>query len=574
MEMKAAVGIRKAPTGIAGFDEIARGGLPAGRTTLAIGTPGSGKTVFALQALVNGARSRGEAGIFVAFEESSEQIIGNAATFGWNIPELQEQRLFFLNAAVSPDVLQSGAFDIAGMLLALEEKARQMKARRIVFDGIDVLLTLLGDPVAERRELFRLQEWLHRNDMTGIITAKSEFHEPFSAGRWSFMQFMADCVVLLHHRLVDRTALRGIRIVKYRGSGFSANEFPLVIGRAGIEVATFGPDELDFPVSAEPVSTGVEPLDVMLGGGYFRGSGVLVTGAPGTAKTTLGGAFAQATCARGECTLYASFDEPASQIVRNMQSVGINLAPFVDSGLLKIHAVRTEVRSAEEHLVVLQRLIRELEPAALIVDPISALTKSGGAIAAGDTAVRLLDLAKSCGITVLCTSLVGGRGSVEETTDIQISTIADTWIHLAYMQQGGERNRALSIVKSRGMAHSNQVRELVLSEEGVTLRDVYVEGGDVLMGTARYEKELEAEVQERRRQEAAQQKREELEEARADLRAQLAIVQRQLEAREAELQRIDSEQESSRTIRSRKRHAIRQLRGGSAGDAAGVERGG
>lgn len=223
----------KAPTGIAGFDEIARGGVPRGRTTLVLGTPGSGKTVFALQTLVNAARERDEAGIFVAFEENSRQIMANAATFGWDLEELASRKLFFLDAYLSPEVLQSGAFDIAGMLAGLEAKAAEMNARRVVFDGVDVLLSLLDDPAAERREVYRLHEWLVRNELTGIITSKSSFQQPLATDRWSFMQFMADCVVLLHHRIVDRVALRGVRILKYRGSAFSANEHPLVIGPMG-----------------------------------------------------------------------------------------------------------------------------------------------------------------------------------------------------------------------------------------------------------------------------------------------------------------------------------------------------
>jgi circadian clock protein KaiC len=559
----------KVRTGIDGFDEISRGGLPVGRTTLIMGTPGAGKTVFALQTLVNAARSEGEAGIFVAFEEKSEQIIANAGAFGWNIPELQARKLFFLDAKMSPEIIQSGGFDIAGMLKALEQKAREMNARRIVFDGIDVLLTLLDDPVTERREIFRLHEWLVENGLSGILTVKSTFEEPLSAGRWGFMQFMADCVVLLHNRVVERVALRGVRILKYRGSAFAANEYPLVIGPRGVEVATFGPDSLDFDVSDERVPSGVAPLDDMLGGGYYRGSSVLITGAPGTAKTTLSGAFAAATCERGERALYVSFDEPATQIVRNLTSVGLDLQRYIDEGLLQMYAVRTEVRSAEEHLVVLDGLIRTFDPQSLIIDPISALMKSGGALAAADTSVRLLDLAKSRGTTAVCTSLVGGTGTTEEATDLQISTIADTWLHVAYVLQGGERNRALSIVKSRGMSHSNQVRELVLGEHGITLRDVYVEGGDVLMGTARFEKEAQTRAQQERARTLAGQRRAELEQQRAELETRMAALRTQLNAHEQEIRRLLEDQRASELLEVERRAEIRRLRGGIALDADG-----
>jgi circadian clock protein KaiC len=565
---------RKAMTGIAGFDEISRGGLPRGRTTLVIGTPGAGKTVFALQSLVTGAREYGEAGIFVAFEESSRQILDNAGTFGWDLPELESRQVFFLDAHLSPEVLQSGGFDIAGMLATLSHKVRSMNARRVVFDGIDVLLTLLDDPVAERREMYRLREWLLEHDLTGIITAKSGFRDPLTVERWGFMQFIADAVVLLHHRVMDRVSLRGVRILKYRGSPFAANEHPLVIGPHGVDVATFGPDELDYPVSSDHVSTGIVRLDEMLSGGYFRGSGILVTGAPGTAKTTLAGAFAAANCDAGERVLYASFDEPANQIVRNLRSVGTDLAPHVAAGLLRIYSVRTEVRSAEEHMVVLQKLIREYDPSALVIDPISALTKSGGPLSAVNTAIRLLDLAKSRGMTALCTSLVGGRGTVEEATDLQVSTLADTWIHLSYVQRGGERNRALSIVKSRGMAHSNQVRELILGADGATLTDVYVEGGDVLMGTARYEKEMAAQRQEERVRQEAARRRAELDHQRAALQSEIDALRRQLDAQTAEIESIDREQEDWRTQRSETRNEIRRRRAGPASRFTPVASGG
>jgi circadian clock protein KaiC len=565
------VGPSKVPTGIDGFDRISKGGLPAGRTTLVVGTPGSGKTVFALQTLVNGARVYGEPAIFVAFEESSREIVANAAAFGWDIPRLESSRLFFLDAYLSPQILQSGTFDLAGILAATEERAREMGARRIVFDGIDMLLTMLDDPVAERREIYRIHEWLSRNQYVGILTAKSTFEDPFSTTPWEFMQFMADCVVVLHHRVVDRVALRGARIVKYRGSSFSGNEFPLVIGSEGIEIATFGPDELSFAVSDERVPSGLPRLDEMLGGGYFAGSSVLVTGAPGTAKTTLGCLFAHAACARGGKALHVSLDEPADQIVRNMRSIGVDLGDHVRAGVLKMYSVRTETRSAEEHLVLLDGLIRDFQPGSLVVDPISALGKSGGQLVAGDAAIRLLDIARARGITVLCTSLVPARGAEEGATDIEVSTIADTWIHVAYVLQGGERNRALSVVKSRGMAHSNQVRELVLSSHGATLTDVYVEGGDVLMGTARFVKEMEALSEEQHVHRAANARRLELERQREEVRARLHELERQMLAHDSELRRLMEDQEQRRTRRDANRDEIRRLRGGGARDIRGVE---
>src|SRR4051812_18503012 len=264
--------IHKSPTGIAGFDEMTAGGLPTGRTALVLGAPGAGKTVFALECLVNGARHNREPGIFVAFEESSKQILANSATFGWDLPALERDKLFFLDARLSPTVVQSGDFDLTGTLAALEAKARHMGAKRIVFDGIDILISLLDDPAKERRELYRLQEWLQRTGLTAIITAKSFEGDRLSTERYAFMQFMVDAVVVFYNRMLDRVALRGVRVMKYRGSSFSENEYPIVISDTGLEVSVFGNSELKYDVSTERVSTGVGRLDTMLDGGYFRGS--------------------------------------------------------------------------------------------------------------------------------------------------------------------------------------------------------------------------------------------------------------------------------------------------------------
>ncbi|HVX41563.1 MAG TPA: circadian clock protein KaiC [Gemmatimonadaceae bacterium] len=533
--------IHKSRTGVAGFDEITGGGLPSGRTTLVLGAPGAGKTVFALECLVNGARDDREPGIFVAFEENTRQIIANAATFGWDLPALERERLFFLDARLSSTVIQGGDFDIQGMLAGLAAKAKSMNAKRIVFDGIDVLLTILNDRGKERREIYRLQDWLHEHGLTAIITGKASEGDRLSTERYAFMQFMVDAVVAFHHRLVDRVSLRGVRVLKYRGSGFAENEFPMIISPTGVQVAVFEPTALEYQVSDERVSSGVPRLDTMLDGGYYRGSGVLISGAPGTAKTTLAGSFIDAACDRGERALYVSFDEASAQIVRNLRSVGLDLQPHIDAGLLDMHSVRTESRSAEEHFLALRERIRECEPRSLVIDPISALNKTGGLVAAVHGSLRLLDYARANGITVLCTSLVASENAFAETTQTQISTIADTWIHLAYLVHAGERNRTLTIVKSRGMAHSNQVRELVLSSAGVTLTDVYTAGGEVLVGTARWEHEA------RQREEEAKR--------HADVTARRAALERELASLRDEEARSSGRRSSDRRDIRRLRHA-------------------
>lgn len=534
--------LEKALTGIEGFDELTYGGLPRGRTSLVIGAPGSGKTVFALQTLVNGARRWSEPGIFVAFEENSDQIRTNAASFGWALETLSQNHLFFLDARMAVDTVRTGPFDLTGLLASLSAKAREMGARRIVFDSIDVLLTLLDDPVGERREIYRLHEWLNGTGLTGIITTRSDTDAPPENQRFGFIQYTTDCTVQLISRVVDHVALRGLRVLKYRGSTFRGDEFPLVIGANGIEVAAFGIDEPKLEVYTERVSSGVERLDTMLSGGYLRGTSVLITGAPGTAKTSLAGAFAAAACRRGERTLFVSYDEAGPEIVRNLASIALKLQPSVDDGTLRLVASRTQTGSAEEHLIRLKNLIDEHRPRCLVVDPLSAMIKAGGLLNALGVASRLLALTKGAGITSIFTSLLEGADPSRESSPLRISTIADTWIHLSYLPQGGERNRALTVIKSRGTHHSNQVRELILSDQGISLADVYSAGGAVLMGTLRWEREEQERSDALRRQVELDRRRRELEMAVIEANARIEVLKREAEARSAELSLLDERQ--------------------------------
>lgn len=530
------IGIKKIPTGIEGFDQITLGGLPKGRTTLIMGEPGSGKTVFALQTIVNGARLYNEPGIFVALEENSRQIVSNAATFGWDIPTLEKKNLFFLDAKIAPDVVLSGDFELAGMLAGIKAKADQMGAKRIVFDGIDVLLTLLNDPSKERIQLCYLQNWLSESGLTGIITGKMEQGNSM-LGRYGFMQFMVDCSLLFHHRIVDRISLREMRVAKYRGSGFAENEFSMCISSSGIELAGVDAPDLDYNVYTDRISSGAERLDTMLSGGYLRGSNVLISGSPGTAKSTLAGLFMQKSCQRHEKCIYMSFDEVGSEIVRNMSSVGIKLGQFVKSGMLIMHSADAETRSAEEHALILKNLIMKHEPKCLVIDPISAVIKGGHHSSSFGAIKRLVRFIKSKGITLICASLSGTlevNGEAESNGN-EISAIADTWIHLSYLIRGGERNRALTIIKSRGTENSKQVRELILSKEGITLTDVYVVGGDVLMGTARWEKETEEKLKKEALEIEVACKRRELEFAEAEINARSQGLSRELEAKKNEL---------------------------------------
>ena len=552
--------LAKIATGIEGFDELSGGGLPRNRTTLVMGGPGSGKTVFSLQALVNAARQRGESGIFVAFEERGREIMANAATFDWGLPALAEKQLYILDAHLSPTVVQSGEFDLSGILAILKAKQEAMHAGWIVFDGIDVLLTLLRDPIVEMREIYRIRDWLGDNELTAIITAKMD-SQTAAVVNYGFMQFMVDCVIRFDRRLEYGVPAHRLQVTKYRGSDFASGEFPLSFGRSGIEVAAPEPPEIIHEASTERVSAGIERFDAMLGGGLFRGSSTLITGAPGTSKTTLIGKFAETACQRGERTLFVSFDEGADQILRNLSSVGIDLQAHVQSGLLRMYSGRTEARSAEEHLIKLRALIRDHQPRCMVIDPLSAMAKAGGISAARAVANRLIHLMKDSKITVVISALIEGNDPQAEATDLQISTIADTWIHLSYLVRSGERNRALTIVKSRGTWHSNQVRELVLSEAGPMLTDVYSAGGEVLMGTLRWEKEAEENARQQQRQAEFEHKQRELEFAEADTRARIKALELDLQRQQAELALYTLDGEARVLSSSEREHELRRMRG-------------
>ncbi len=569
------VAVAKAPTGIAGFDEITGGGLPLGRTTLLIGGPGSGKTIFAMQFLLSGIRECAQPGIFVAFEETSERIRTNFDGFGWKFGDLPAGTLFFLDAQPAPDLIQSGTFDLSGMLAALEAKAVAMGAQRIVFDALDIVLALLPDAASQRREVYRLHAWLLARGLTGLITAKANADENTAAGQapFGFMQFMVDCAVMLNHSLVMGVSQRNLRVQKYRGSSFDENESPFLIGKSGLEVAvTRTLERADANVTTERVSSGVGRLDTMLGGGYYRGASVLITGFPGTAKTTLSGAFAEAACARGERTLFISFDSDGSEVIRNLASVGILLDRYVKDGQLRIISAGSITGSAETYLMRIKHLAIEHEARCLVIDPVSILSKAGNELTAHHVAERMIDWSKTDGITLVCTSLLDEMSTqAEGGSMLQVSALADTWIHLNYLVQAGERNRGMSIIKSRGTAHSNQVRELILSDAGVTLTDTYTAGGEVLMGTLRWEKESAERVANEVAEVAGKLKRVRLDAEEAELEVRVKSLQTELIAKQVEKALLTRTTESREREMSRGRTRMRELRGADAANPEAAE---
>lgn len=570
----AAISVIKGPaktaTGILGLDEMTGGGLPSGRTTLLVGGPGSGKTIFALQFLVHGVTKYDEPGIFVAFEESADRIVANAEGFGWALSDLRQNKILFIDAQPSPDLVQSGSFDLGGLLAVLESQTAAIGARRIVFDALDILLSLLPDDAARRREVYRLHAWLLEHELTGIITAKAGGDETATDGDqpFGFMQFMVDCAVILNHSVVLGVSQRNVRVQKYRGSSFDENESPFVIGSNGFEVAVARPLGRGITnVSKERVSSGVERLDTMLGGGYYRGASVVITGFPGTAKTTLSGAFAEAACVRGEQTMFVSFDADSNEVVRDLSSVGIRLDRHIDSGLLRMISARTVTGSAETYLVRIKTLAREHGARCVVIDPVSTWTKSGDGLSAHSVAERLIDWSKSEGITMLCTSLLDELSHREEGgTSLQISTLADTWIHVDYLVQAGERNRGLSIIKSRGTSHSNQVRELILSNDGVTLADIYTAGGEVLMGTLRWQKESAERVANELADVAGKLKRVQLDAEEAELEVRIKSLNTELVAKQVEKALLTQTTASHEREQSVGDHRMRELRGADVAD--------
>lgn len=559
----------KAATGIPGLDEITRGGLPRGCTTLLGGGPGSGKTIFGLQFLVHGARQCREPGVFVAFEESSKRILANAEAFGWNLPELQRKKaLSFIDARPSGDLVRSGDFDLGGLLAVLGGVVRKTRARRIMFDALDVPLALLPDAAAKRREIYKLHDWLLTRELTGLVALKTDGNEKKSLSEqpFGFMQFMVDCAVILNHSVVLGVSQRSVRVQKYRGSGFDEDEAPLLIDDRGLHVAAArSARRPEAQASSERVSSGVGRLDTMLGGGYFRGASVLITGSPGTAKTTLSAAFAAAACRRGERTLFVSFDSYDAEVVRNLASVGIRLAGYLKNGTLRMISARTMSGGSEGYVMCIRTLAKEHGARCVVIDPVSDWSNSRNDPNARNVADRLIDWAKADGTTLVCTSLLDEvSGPAGGGARLRVSTLADTWIHVSYVVQGGERNRGLSIIKSRGTAHSNQVRELLLSDDGVTIADTSSADGEVLMGTMRWEKERAERFAKESAEATRALKRVQLDAEEAELEVRLKSLQVERAAKQIEKALLVRATESREGELVRGRSRIREMRGADA----------
>jgi circadian clock protein KaiC len=523
----------KAPTGIQGLDEITGGGLPRGRPTLICGGAGCGKTLLAMEFLVRGASRFNEPGVFMAFEESAKDLTLNVASLGFDLKDLIAQKKMVLDFVYieRSEIEETGEYDLEGLFIRLGHAIDSIGAKRVVLDTIESLFAGLPNQLILRTELRRLFRWLKEKGVTAVITGERGGN---TLTRHGLEEYVSDCVILLDHRVNDQVSSRRLRVVKYRGSAHGTNEYPFLIDEDGISVLPITSLGLQHAVATQRVPTGVAGLDAMLGGaGYYRGSSVLVSGTAGTGKSSLAAHLCDAACRRGERVLYFAFEESPKQIMRNMGSIGIDLEQWAQKGLLQFHANRPTFAGLETHLTTMHKTIEAFKPHVVILDPVNSFVAGDNLTEVKILLMRLVDFLKVKQITGFFTSLTSGGGALTQT-DVAISSLIDTWLLLSDIELGGERNRGLYVLKSRGMAHSNQIREFLLTDHGVDLRDVYLGASGVLTGSARLaEEDREAAVRLARQQEI---ERRELgvERKRRVLEAQIATMRAELEAQEAE----------------------------------------
>jgi circadian clock protein KaiC len=522
----------KARTGIDGLDEITEGGFPAGRPTLVCGAAGCGKTLLAAEFLVKGATEFGEPGVFMMFEETAAELTANLRSLGFDLPQLQRQKKIALDFVhiERGEIEETGAYDLDGLFIRLGYAIDSIQAKRVVLDTLEALFAGVPDHAILRAELRRLFRWLKDKGVTAVITGE---RGESSFTRYGLEEYVADCVILLDHRIVDQVSTRRLRVVKYRGSSHGTNEYPFLIGSRGISVLPITSLTLSHIASRERLSTGIPGLDEMLGGtGVYRGSSVLVSGAPGTGKSSVAACFVDAACARGEKAILFAYEESESQLLRNMGSIGLDLQRWIDAGLLKVESTRPTLHGLEQHLVHMYQMVRSFEPRVVAVDPISNLTAQGDDPGLKLTLMRLIDFLKTVGTTAMFTSLNSDSSAAAvASSEVGVSSLMDSWLMLANVAYNGERTRTLQVLKSRGMPHSNQVREFVFSNRGVGLIDVYLYGDQVLTGTARVAREAQVEAASDLLGRDHQRRLRDLANHRQALDAQIAALQAQAEER-------------------------------------------
>jgi len=554
--------LEKVPTGIKGLDEISGGGLPKGRTTIVSGGPGCGKTMLGLEFLVRGAVEFNEPGVLMTFEETPEEMTRNVASLGFNLKDLAERKKLFLDYVyVEPSEIQeTGEYDLEGLFIRLQHAVETVGAKRVVLDTLQALFSGFSNPGILRAEIRRLFRWLKERGLTAVVTAEKG---DGTLTRHGLEEYVSDCVIVLDHRINDQISTRRMRIIKYRGTSHGADEYPFLIDEQGMSVLPLTSLKLGQGASTERVPSGVADLDEMLEGkGYFRGSSILVSGPAGSGKTTLATSFADATCRRGERCLYIGFEESAKQLERNMKSVGFDLQPWVKKGLLVHEAWRPTQYGMEMHLLRIHKLVEKLKPRSVIIDPVTNLITGSTEKEVHAMLMRLIDFLKDCEITSFMTSLTAGGDNLEQS-EVNISSLIDTWILLRDAELNGERNRVLHVLKSRGMAHSNQLREFVMTRERIKLIPAYIGSGGVLTGSSRVAQAAREEAEALVRQEEVQRRQQELDRKRRALQAQIDSLQAEFAAEEEEMRRsIEQEQERAQTLEEG-REAMARSRGAS-----------
>jgi circadian clock protein KaiC len=548
----------KAPTGITGLDEITLGGFPKGRPTLICGSAGCGKTLMGVEFLVRGAMQYGEPGVLMAFEETEEELAKNVASLGYDLNDLIAKKKLVIDYVYieRTEIEEAGEYDLEGLFIRLGAAIDAVGAKRVVLDTLEAIFSGLPNPMILRAELRRLLRWLKEKDVTAVITAE---RGEDTLTRHGMEEYVSDCVILLDHRINEQISTRRLRIVKYRGSTHGTNEYPFLIDEDGISVLPVTSLGLEHKVSSERISSGIPRLDSMLGGGYFRGSSVLVSGTAGTGKSSISAHFANAACSRGERCLYLASEEGPAQIVRNMRSIGIDLAPWVKKRLLRFDATRPTFHGLEMHLLRIHKLVEQFKPRAVIIDPITNYISLGANLEVKSMMTRLIDFLKTKQITAAFTSLTRGGDFLEQTT-IGISSLMDTWLLLRDIETNGERNRGMYVIKSRGMAHSNQIREFLLTNRGAELLDVYVDADGVVTGTARLAQSAKEKAANWLRHQDVARRRREIERKRKILDAQIAGLRAEFEADKEDFEKTMAEARAAEKELAETRLAMGRLR--------------
>jgi circadian clock protein KaiC len=539
--------IPKAPTGISGLDEITGGGLPAGRPTLLSGSAGAGKTLFATEFLVRGATEFNEPGVFMMFEESADELSANVRSLGFDLKKLASRKKIILDHVhiERSEIEETGQYDLEGLFIRLGHAIDSIEAKRVVLDTIEALFAGLPDHAILRAELRRLFRWLKNRGVTALITGEKA---EASITRFGLEEYVADCVISLDHRVDGQISTRRLRVVKYRGSSHGTNEYPFLIGERGISVLPITSLKLDHRASSERVSTGIPALDEMMGGkGIFRGSSMLVSGTPGTGKSSIGASFVNAACQRGEKALLFAYEESEHQIIRNMRSIGMDLEKWIKKGVLQIHASRPTLQGLEQHLVAMHDTVTAFQPSVVAVDPITNLTLQRDEVEVKPTLMRLIDFLKHRNVTAVFTSLTHGASgtSLGGDSEVGVSSLMDVWLLLRNHELNGERNRTLYVLKARGMPHSNQVREFVMGDSGIDLVDVYLGTEGVLTGTSRITQEARELATEQAARQDFERRMRCFTSHQQAIESQISVLRAQAEAEAAEME-FAMAQESAR----------------------------